>query len=406
VIDQHTQGFLDALKRIDARREGAKLQETKTSQGEITFDDQWYELTRATEPLQSKVIVSDLAQEAIKSFDYDTDGTTTFYPYLAPALPESFGIGVIVGASGTGKSTLLKSFGTSASHTWDDRAIVDYFDTPHEAKEKLFAVGLTSIPTWFKPYSVLSNGEKFRADLAVRLKDNAVIDEYTSVVDRNIAKAASKSFRKYITDNGVTGIVIATVHRDILNYLQPDWIIDTDAGMFAVKPRECLWREPVVAEVYEVQPALWQLYAKHHYLTADLSPFARCFAAIIEGSPAAFYAVISYPSGTVKHAFRGHRLVTHPDYQGLGIGPRLSDFVAQAYIAEGKRFFAKTAHPRLGEYRERSPEWKPTTKNKRYRTDTASDAQRQQRRQRFVDWTMNPNRLTYSHEYVGIQQTD
>ncbi len=369
----------------------------------MTFEDQWYELSRTTEPLQSKVIVSDLAQEAIRNFDYDTDGTTTFYPYLPPELPNKFGIGVIVGASGTGKSTLLKSFGTSIPHTWDQRAIVDYFDTPDEAKEKLFAVGLTSIPTWFKPYAVLSNGEKFRADLAVRLKDNAVIDEYTSVVDRNIAKAASKSFRKYITDNGVTGIVIATVHRDILNYLQPDWIIDTDAGMFAVKPRECLWREPVVAEVYEVQPALWQLYAKHHYLTADLSPFARCFAAIIEGSPAAFYAVISYPSGTVKNAFRGHRLVTHPDYQGLGVGPRLADFVAQAYFNEGKRFFAKTAHPRLGEYRERSIEWKPTTKNKRYRTDVASDAQRQLRRQRFVDWKMNPNRLTYSHEFVGAQ---
>ena len=377
------------------------MQESKRVQGEMTFDDQWYELTRNTEPLQSKVAVSDLALEAIKSFDYETDGTTNFYPYITPQLPRSFGIGVIVGASGTGKSTLLKSFGSAEAYAWDDRAIVDYFDTPDEAREKLFAVGLTSIPTWFKPYPVLSNGEKFRADLAVRLKDNAVIDEYTSVVDRNIAKAASKSFRKYITDNGVTGIVIATVHRDILNYLQPDWIIDTDAGMFAVKPRECLWREPVVAEVYEVQPALWQLYAKHHYLTADLSPFARCFAAIIEGSPAAFYAVISYPSGTVKNAFRGHRLVTHPDYQGLGIGPRLSDFVAQAYVAEGKRFFAKTAHPRLGEYRERSIEWKPTSKNKRYRTDTASDAQRQQRRQRFVDWKMNPNRLTYSHEYVG-----
>ncbi len=398
-LDLHTQGFLDALARIDARKERGKM-----TQKEMVFEDQWYDLQRSTSPLQSKVAVSELAQEAIKSFDFETDGTTTFYPYLSPSLPDTFGIGVIVGASGTGKSTLLKSYGSSEPHAWDDRAIVDYFDTPNEAREKLFAVGLTSIPTWFKPYSVLSNGEKFRADLAVRLKDNAVIDEYTSVVDRNIAKAASKSFRKYISDNGVTGVVIATVHRDILSYLEPDWIIDTDAGMYAVKPRECLWREQVVAEVHEVQPALWNIYAQHHYLTSDLSPFARCFAAIIEGSPAAFYAVISYPSGTVKNAFRGHRLVTHPDYQGLGVGPRLSDFVAQGYINEGKRFFAKTAHPRLGEYRERSIEWKPTTKNKRYRTDTASDAQRQLRRQRFVDWTMNPNRLTYSHEYVGNKE--
>ena len=193
-LDLHTQGFLDALGRIDARKERGKMTklQMQDNQKEIVFDDEWYDLHRSTSPLESKVVVSELAQEAIKSFDYQTDGTTSFYPYLSPTLPETFGIGVIVGASGTGKSTLLKSYGSSEPHDWDDRAIVDYFDTPDEAREKLFAVGLTSIPTWFKPYAVLSNGEKFRADLAVRLKDNAVIDEYTSVVDRNIAKAASK----------------------------------------------------------------------------------------------------------------------------------------------------------------------------------------------------------------------
>jgi ABC-type lipoprotein export system ATPase subunit/GNAT superfamily N-acetyltransferase len=367
---------------------------------EILIPDVWSSLHRKSQPLTSQVPISELALEAIRDFDYQTDGITSFLPFALPAIPQTFGIGVIVGASGTGKSTLLAEFGKPMQHDWDDRAIIDHFDTAKEAQDKFYAVGLTSIPTWMKPFGVLSNGEKFRAQLAKGLQTNAVIDEYTSVVDRNIAQAASRSLRKYVTNQGLTGIVIATCHRDILPYLQPDWIIDTDAGMFVIEPKECLRLKPLVVEVYEVNAAMWNIYAQHHYLKADLSPFARCYAAIISNQPAAFYAVISYPSGTVRNAFRGHRLVTHPDYQGLGAGPRLADFVAANYVDNGKRFFAKTAHPRLGEYREQSLEWKPTTKNKRFRTDVIADEQRQKRRQRFVSWTLNPNRFTYSHEFI------
>lgn len=372
-----------------------------TQENEIQIPDTWIDLQKQQTPKTSHVIVSELAKDLVRNFDYETDGKTEFLPYKIPELPTIFKIGVIVGASGSGKSTLLAEFGESKNYQWDNRALCDHFENAKEAQEKLFAVGLTSVPTWIKPYQVLSNGEKFRADLAIKLENNAVIDEYTSVVDRNIAKAASKSLQNYVSQKGLTGIVIATCHRDIIEYLQPDWIIDTDAGAYVVEPKECLRRKPLVAEVYEVKPAMWDIFSKHHYLRADLSPFARCYAAIIEGQAACFYAVISYPSGTVKHAFRGHRLVTQPDFQGLGIGVRLSDYVANGYFLAGKRFFAKTAHSRLGEYRERSIEWKPTSKNRRYRTDAVSVNKREQRQQRFIDWKINPNRLTFSHEFIG-----
>jgi ABC-type ATPase with predicted acetyltransferase domain len=94
------------------------------------------------------------------------------------------------------------------------------------------AVGLNTIPSWYKPYQVLSNGEKFRADVARKLKSNAVIDEFTSVVDRNVAKAASVSLSRYIKNNDIENIVLSTCHRDILEWLEPDWVIDTDAGEF------------------------------------------------------------------------------------------------------------------------------------------------------------------------------
>jgi ABC-type ATPase with predicted acetyltransferase domain len=95
---------------------------------------------------------------------------------------------------------------------------------------KLSSVGFNSIPSWYKPYHVLSNGEKFRADLARKIKSNSVIDEYTSVVDRNVAKAASVALSRYINNNELKNIVISTCHMDIVDWLEPDWVINTDTG--------------------------------------------------------------------------------------------------------------------------------------------------------------------------------
>jgi GNAT superfamily N-acetyltransferase len=106
-----------------------------------------------------------------------------------------------------------------------------------------------------------------------------------------------------------------------------------------------------------------------------------------------FYAVLAYPSGTVKNAFRGHRLVILPDYQGFGFGHHLAELVAQHYLDNGKRFFAKTSHPRLGEYRDSSKLWKPTSKNHMVRSDAKVSHNSR--------WVMNPNRWSYSHEFVG-----
>jgi ABC-type ATPase with predicted acetyltransferase domain len=153
---------------------------------------------------------------------------------LVPSnIPKQFKIGVIVGSSGSGKSTILKNFGQEEFPEWDTtRSILSHFESPDVAINKLGAVGLNSIPSWYKPYHVLSNGEKFRADLARKLKSNSVIDEFTSVVDRNVAKAASVSLARYIKNNDISNIILSTCHRDILEWLEPDWVIDTDAGEF------------------------------------------------------------------------------------------------------------------------------------------------------------------------------
>ena len=138
---------------------------------------------------------------------------------------------VMRGIPGSGKSTMLKNFGTEEFPIWEpNKSIVSHFESPDEAINKLGSVGLNSIPSWYKPYHVLSNGEKFRADLARKIKSNSVIDEFTSVVDRDVAKAASVSLSKYIKNNDLENIVVSTCHHDILDWLEPDWVLNADTG--------------------------------------------------------------------------------------------------------------------------------------------------------------------------------
>lgn len=66
--------------------------------------------------------------------------------------------------------------------------------------------------------------------MARKIKSGAVIDEYTSVVDRTVAKAASVALSRYVNNNDIENVVISTCHRDIVEWLEPDWVIDTDTG--------------------------------------------------------------------------------------------------------------------------------------------------------------------------------
>lgn len=189
-------------------------------------------LKKSNTPLITSVIRDEYILASEKAFDCVFDGTSKFYPWLLPeSLPKQFKIGVIVGSSGSGKSTLLKDFGVEENPIWEtNKSILSHFESPEDGINKLSSVGLNSVPSWYKPYHVLSNGEKFRADLARKIKSNVVIDEYTSVVDRNVAKAASVSLSRFIKNNDIHNVVLSTCHRDILDWLEPDWVIDTDSG--------------------------------------------------------------------------------------------------------------------------------------------------------------------------------
>lgn len=149
-------------------------------------------------------------------------------------IPEDWNIGVIVGGSGTGKSTIAKELFPDAyiqQFEYNADSVID--DMPKTSVDEItkifYAVGFGSVPSWLKPYSVLSNGEKMRVDLARALleRDFVVFDEFTSVVDRKVAQTACIAIQKAIRKTGKKFIAVAC-HYDILEWLQPDWGFDTN----------------------------------------------------------------------------------------------------------------------------------------------------------------------------------
>lgn len=149
-------------------------------------------------------------------------------------IPEKWNIGVIVGGSGTGKTTIAKEiFGDQYITNFQysaDSVIDDMPKTDIDNITKMFySVGFGSVPSWLKPYNVLSNGEKMRVDLARAMleRDFVVFDEFTSVVDRNVAKTACIAINKAIKKTDKKFIAISC-HYDILDWLQPDWVFDTN----------------------------------------------------------------------------------------------------------------------------------------------------------------------------------
>ena len=136
------------------------------------------------------------------------------------------------------------------------------------------------------------------------------------------------------------------------------------------------------------------MFKDHHYLSGQLNIASRCYVAVWDGEVIGFGASMALPNGNFKNAWRGHRTVILPDFQGLGIGVRFSDAIAQIHLDQGMRYFSRTSHPRMGMYREHSPLWKPTSKNKKLRKDVTH-------KNVYNSHYADNKRICFSHEYIG-----
>ena len=316
-----------------------------------------------------------------------------------PELGDRWRIGLVVGPSGSGKSTIArKIFGERLyrQKEWPrDRAVIDGLgDRPIKEITGLFtAVGFSSPPSWIKPYHVLSGGERFRLDLARALAsvaddDVVAFDEFTSVVDRNVARVTSAAIAKGIRGGRIAGRFVAvTCHYDVAQWLQPDWVIDMATSTFQ---RRCLRRPPIELRIFRCGRGAWAMFRRHHYLSGSLSTAARCFIALWKGGPVAFCATVSLIGR--KNRWRISRIVTLPDYQGIGIGMTVAEAVAGLHRREGHRVNVTASHPSLIAHCRRSPRWRAVNVKKTGTSNT----------DRFIrGYRGSAGRAVVSFEYMG-----
>lgn len=347
-----------------------------------------------------------------------------------PELDEPWQVGLIVGPSGSGKSTVARHAYAAELFTeanWpDDKAVVDCFgELPVRNVVELFtAVGFSSPPSWVKPYSVLSGGERFRCDLARALAlgyqpsalgcqpdspgvdllrestailgENCprsrpslvVFDEFTSVVDRNVARACSAAIGKGIRRGNIpVRFVAVTCHYDVAEWLEADWVLDMATGRLE---RRRLRRPRIEVEIHRCGLAPWKVFARHHYLSGTLAAGARCYLATWNGEPVTFAATL--PVITKKNHRRFTRIVTLPDYQGMGIGMRVVAAIASLHRAEGLRINVTSSHPALIRHCRNSPLWKAVNVKK-----TGSSVKGTSR---LANYRSSAGRAVVSFEYV------
>jgi GNAT superfamily N-acetyltransferase len=362
-----------------------------------------------------------------------TPQTSARFQVEVPGADEPWSIGLIVGPSGSGKTTVARqAFGQNFAGPADwptDRAVIDCFGerTIKEITHTLSSVGFSSPPAWLRPYAVLSNGEKFRCDLAQALlgeRQNAegrmqnenvkgenlagssfctqhsalciVFDEFTSVVDRTVARIGSAAVSKAIRSGRIDRRFVAvSCHYDIVEWLEPDWVLDMATGKLA---RGRLRRPAIQLQIIRAHRAAWNVFKRHHYLSADLHPAAACYVAVVEGSPAVFTAVLPFPHPIVP-GYREHRVVCLPDFQGLGLGNALSEFVASLYIATGKPYTSTTSHPAMIRHRAHSRLWRMSRGPSRAKRGASQSMAAMKRTSSF-------SRLTASFGYVGPPRLD
>lgn len=282
-------------------------------------------------------------------------------------------VGVVVGPSGSGKTSLgRRILGEEVLWTggeWPtDAPIVDAIAPGGDfnaVTAALSAVGLGSVPSWLRPYQVLSNGEKFRAELARIVAEEpaaVVIDEFTSVVDRQIAKIGALAFQKAWRRTPGKAVLLSC-HYDVLDWLEPDWIFDTSTGVFerAAAGRRLRRRPPIDLEIRQVDGSYWDRFEPHHYLKLPRMVACQYFVAFVDGEPVAHLGIAPrLETGGI----RGCRMVIMPEWQGAGVGMKFLNWIMEREVSGRGKFgdrvkhgYFHTSHPGLCAALRRDPRW-------------------------------------------------
>ena len=285
----------------------------------------------------------------------------------------AWSLGVVVGPSGSGKTSMGRAlWGADALAAFDgwpaDLPLIDAIapDAPFDdVTGALAGVGLGTVPAWLRPYAVLSNGEKFRANLARVLCEappRIVIDEFSSVVDRQIAKFGALAFAKAWRRLAAAGghqCVLLSCHYDIIDWLEPDWVFDTATGRYAGRG---LWRRPRFdLDIWQTDGSYWPMFEPHHYLKLPRMVAAEYFVGSVEGEPVCHLA---FAPRLEIGAMRACRMVVMPEWQGAGVGMRFLNALCQWHVDGNGRYgkraravYFHTSHPGLCAGLRRDKKW-------------------------------------------------
>ena len=138
-------------------------------------------------------------------------------------------------------------------------------------------------------------------------------------------KAIRKSEKQFIA---------VSCHFDIIDWILPDWIFNTDTMTFHTFEGQKKNRPEIKFEIFNTSDkTIWKMFAKHHYLSHSHNNAAKVFVATINDNIAGFLSVLHFPNVN-KRLKKVHRLVILPDYQGAGFGIRFLNEIAKIYKDE------------------------------------------------------------------------
>ena len=321
--------------------------------------------------LESPVSKSFRCQMAANSLDIDVEKKSVHELNVRADLDTPWNVGLIVGASGSGKTTLAKHiFGDDCFEFEVDvsKPVLEQFPKSwsyEDCQNALNGIGLSQVPCWIRPMYTLSNGQMSRAIAALQLArdDDFVVDEWTSVVDRTVAKSMSHCLQKHARRNEKR-IVAVACHYDVIEWLNPDWVIDCNKATYV--DRRLLWRdykreEQLRFDIRRIGRESWRYFSKYHYLS-DTLPGGRIelFGLFHGDNQIGFQCFANYTPRKAGQAMKMHsnRTVIHPDYVGLGLGMKLIELTSDIMHNDGYDVWAKFSSVPVAKAFERSENWK------------------------------------------------
>jgi GNAT superfamily N-acetyltransferase len=90
-------------------------------------------------------------------------------------------------------------------------------------------------------------------------------------------------------------------------------------------------------------------------MNKDINPSAQIYVAELWGKIVGFIGILHFPHAKIKNMKKITRVVVLPDYQGIGVGRVLMNFVANFYHKQGYRMTITTSHPAIN--KSMKPPW-------------------------------------------------